>query len=478
MRNSANNCWNVNLNNGNVNNNNTYNRYFVVGASESFPNCDGWHAAELSFYQNKHDSPGAQRIHLHPGRVARMARLVAARSYHPQPGYCFPLRTPTPREIYAAFCQDRLVHHYVAPFIAEVAELTHNANGNISHGNRIEHSAQTGAEQIRDALLEAMAEYAEPYVVKVDIRSFFSSIPRERAYEALARYADAYYMKPDKAEMLALCKVLILHDPVAGCVELPGNWDSVVPAKRLKNAKEGHGLPIGNFYSQLVANLYLAQLDAQLAVYGKAPRFVDDKVAIVKDKDAARAFIRAARAAAEDLGLVLHPDKIYIQPVRHGVNFCGRTIKGRRVYLSNKTIGRCLYRLRNTPASLQGARKVCGSVNSYIGLLTHCTEYKAQRALCDKVLRRFGGWLYFVERGGKFTCKIKKRYATRTERRTVITNLMTTYAENSHRPSTSRPRLLRSGDGRHRGPLRLLRSSSPGVGSAGRPFRGYREGGL
>ena len=50
VRYSANNCWNVNLTTGNVNNNNTYNRYFVVGASESFPDCDKWSAAEKSFF--------------------------------------------------------------------------------------------------------------------------------------------------------------------------------------------------------------------------------------------------------------------------------------------------------------------------------------------------------------------------------------------------------------------------------------------
>ena len=426
------------MSNGNVNNNNTYNRYNVCGASESFPDCDGWAAAERSFYRNKHDSTGAQRVHLHPARVMRVARLVESGGYQPKPGYCFPLRTPSPREIYAAFCSDRLVHHYVAPFLSDVAEAVHNANGDVSHGNRKGRSAQTAAEQIRDAIVEARGFWPDPYVVKVDIRSFFASVPRDRAYKVLESFANEFYVGEDRARMLAICKTLILHDPVRDCVELPGDWGCVPAAKRLKNAKPGRGLPIGNFYSQIVANLYLAMFDALLRTYGVCPRFVDDTVGVTRGKEEAKAFVRAARTAARALGLELHPDKIYIQPARHGVNFCGRTVKGRRIYLSNRTVNRCLLAVRTAPATPEGARAVCATVNSCLGLMSHCTEYRTQRRLAEVTLSRFGEWLYFVSVGGKFTCRLKKQYTARNARRKTINNLIQLYHEISENHQRNR----------------------------------------
>lgn len=429
VRNSASICWNVYMYVGSVNFSNTYYRFCVCGASESFPDCDLWEDAEKSFYKNKHDSVGPQIIHVHPARVMRIARAVNGGTYTPKPGYCFPLRTPSPREIFAAFCSDRLVHHFVAPFICSIAERVHLSNGDVSHGNRIGHSAQTGAEQIRGAIQQAEKDYLVPYVVKVDIRSFFTSIPRELAYGAFEKFADTYYTGEDKGKMLALCRLLVLHNPVEGCVELPGDWSMVPAAKRVKNAKPGCGLPIGNFYSQIIANLFLALWDRELLKFGVSPRFVDDKCGIVKDRDEAVAFVNAARVAAAGVGLTMHPDKIYIQPARNGVNFCGRTIKGNRIYLSSKTINRCLYRINMLPLSQEGARLACDTANSCIGLMYHCTEYGAQKKICKRFLSRFGKWVYVCFRKGKFTCKLKREFTVRNEHRTTVNNLINIYHE-------------------------------------------------
>ena len=412
-----------------MNNNNTYNRYFVVGASESFFECDSWFEAEQSFFENKHGSVEAQRIHNHPSIVKKMATTIKDGSYTPEPCYCFPVFEPTPREIFASFCPDRLVHHYVAPFIDEIAETVHKLNGNVSHGNRKGCSAHTAAEQIRDWIERFKTLYDNPYVVKIDIRSFFASIPREKAYKALARYAEKYYTKPDKTEKLVICRRLILHDPTVGCVEMGGNWERVPSRKRLKNAKPGNGLPIGNFYSQLVANLYLAELDSSLVEYGVHPRFVDDKCLVVKDKDTAIKSISTAKDTLKEIGLELHPDKIYIQPATHGVNFCGRTVKNGRIYLSNRTIGRCKQAIMEAEPNVEGARSVCNTVNSYLGLMCHCTEYKNQEKIVELLLGKFSEWCIFIKENGKYKCVVKKKYTKRSEHFQNINKLMNLYDE-------------------------------------------------
>lgn len=426
VRNSANNSWNVNLNNGNLNNNNTNNRNYCVGSSESCLDADEWFAALRSFYKNKHDSLGAQRLVIHPSRVLRVARRVASGTYRPQPGYRFPITEPSPREIYAAFCEDRLVHHYVAPFISAVAEAVHAANGNVSHGNRVGHSAHTGAEQISGAV-SALGNAGEPYIAKVDIASFFASIPRAKACEVLEQYARQYYHGADLEEKLGVCRILILHDPTKGCIELPGNWAAVPARKRMGSLGEGRGLPIGNFYSQLVANLILAELDAALLPFGVCPRFVDDKVIVAKDKRTAIDAVKAAWTAVEALGLTMHPDKLYIQPAHRGVNFCGRTVKGRRVYISNRTLRSAFRRVRECRPGENGARRACASANSYLGLLRHCTERRNEQRLADAVLNKYGSSLYFVIKAGHFICRVKRAFTSRFQHMAAIAALIKRY---------------------------------------------------
>ena len=421
VRQSATNCWNANTSNRNLNNNNTNNRNYVFCASESVFDIDEWMAAEYSFFKNKHGSIGAQRIHIHPARIIRLSRRVASGTYYPRPGYCFPILEPSPRQIFAAFCEDRVVHHYVAPFISEVCEGVHKANGDVSHGNRIGHSAQTGAEQIREAMEAAKVAYQDPYVVKLDLQCFFNSIPRRRAYNALEHYANIHYKGTDKEEKLAICKILILHDPTKGCARLAADQMKLVPARKMmENARPGCALPIGNFYSQLVANLYLAALDAKLKDYGICPRFVDDKCCIVRDRETAGRVLSVAKAVTEELGLILHPKKVYIQPVHRGVNFCGRTVKGRRIYLSNRTLRRAFDAIK----AGEDALKVCSSVNSYLGLMRHCTEWKNEKRLADLTLSLWSKWVYFKIDGGHFVCKVKQKYSPRRIRESWITNLI------------------------------------------------------
>lgn len=417
----------MNLNNGNMNNNNTYNRYYAVGAVGSVQDIDGWEEAERNFYKNKHRSLEAQRIHIHPFRVIKIARLVESGNYIPKPGYRFALFEPSPREIFAAFCEDRLVHHYVAPYISDIAERIHQKNGSVSHGNRIGHSAQTGAEQIRDYIIYNTKDSNNVYIAKVDIQSCFPSVPKDKAFqffEECARECGKY-----DARMLDICRILIMHDPVNGCITLSNETEinKIPERKRLKSGVVG--FPIGNFYSQIVVNLYLAIWDASIAKYGVNPRFVDDKVVIAKDKKTVLEEISVSNETVHRQGLTLHRKKVYIQPACHGVNFCGRTIKGDRIYLSNRTIKKSFYRVKKADASENVALSIRDSVNSYLGLMRHCTEHKNEERLAHIVLERYGNWLCFKTRKDHYVCEAKKEIIQREKNKKEIQTLISYYNE-------------------------------------------------
>lgn len=161
--------------------------------------------------------------------------------------------------MFAAKYRDRVVHHLVAPFILKVTEAVHKHNGNISHGNRPRLSAQTAAEQIQ----RNMRDYPNGVVATMDVSGFFMNICRDMAYEVFVKFCNKFrpdgYSDSQIQQMLWILYTLIHHDPTSDCVRNSpiSMWDLIAAHKSIFNAN-GKGLPIGNFYSQLIANLVLS----------------------------------------------------------------------------------------------------------------------------------------------------------------------------------------------------------------------------
>lgn len=200
VRNNGNNAWYVNMGNGNLNNNNTNNTYSVVPASDLSEKVPAWIAAESDCYKNKHASLEAASFHFNLSRIYELINRID-NGYQPQTSICFVLDYPVYREVFAANYTDRIVHHYVAPMLGEICEKVHEANGDVSHGNRIGHSASTAIEQIQRNIRDVTGGYTKKaFVATMDISGFFMSIDKETAYRILRKYADMYYDKPDKEE--------------------------------------------------------------------------------------------------------------------------------------------------------------------------------------------------------------------------------------------------------------------------------------
>lgn len=338
VRNNANNAWNVNLNNGNCNNNNTYNRLVGAGVSElSDDDIARFLHDEEECYKNKHSSFDAARYHYHLALAYKMALKIKAGSWKQGTSIVFAIEYPTMREVWAADYGDRILHHDVAPVLSAAAEQIHTRNKDVSHGNRIGHSAHTAALQIQQNMLLR----PNGYVGTRDLSGFFMSIPRNKA----CAYIIGEIGPSEKNELI--CK-LILHNPTIDCkirssIEM---MNKIPKGKSLFFAKEGCGLPIGNFYSQLVANAFLGPVDAlanKEKWRGKIgyTRFVDDICVVADDAKTINTFFSEAAVIITELGLTLNPHKLYMQPVRHGVSFCGRTIHAHGVYINNRTVKAC-----------------------------------------------------------------------------------------------------------------------------------------
>ena len=415
VRNNGNNAWYVNMGNGNLNNNNTNNTYSVVPASDLSEKVSAWIAAESDCYKNKHASLEAASFHFNLSRIYELINRID-NGYQPQTSICFVLDYPVYREVFAANYTDRIVHHYVAPMLGEICEKVHEANGDVSHGNRIGHSASTAIEQIQRNIRDITDGYTKKaFVATMDISGFFMSIDKETAYRILRKYADMYYDKPDKEEKLLLLHTLIQHNPATDCERRSDikMWDKVPPNKSLFGLPPEKGLPIGNFYSQLLANLVMAEADAGMIKTGvRYTRFVDDICVVAETASeiihARKVFIKVA----ERLKLKVHPDKFYIQPALHGVKFCGKVVKLNRIYISNRTVHALHTAIEeySRMPSYDNAVHVMQSINSYFGLMKGTASFNIKKRIAKKALETFSEWLYFRNKNGRFVCVLKDKY--------------------------------------------------------------------
>lgn len=373
-----------------------------------------WLEAERECYKNKHSSFEAAMYHYHLSEIYKLIERIQT-GYKPTTSICFVLDYPVYREVFAANYTDRIVHHYIAPTINQVAEAVHQENGDVSHGNRIGHSASTAVRQIYDSI-KAMSEgYTRTcYVATMDVSGFFMSIDKDVAYRVFEYYAHRTGVV-DK-EKLELLKILIAHNPTEDCerrspVEM---WEHVPSRKSLFGTGEGKGLPIGNFYSQLIANLVMALVDERMKdiQYVRYTRFVDDMCFIAQTAQEILEVREMLFDFLGDLKLTLHRDKFYIQPYWHGVRFCGKVVKCNRIYISNRTVGAITEKIRiasynPTPTS---AKHLMQSVNSYFGLMKGTASFNIRKRIMRQVLESFSEWLYFIKKRGFFICRLKARY--------------------------------------------------------------------
>ena len=421
QQNNANNAYYVTIPSANVNNNNKNNTYAVVPVAESDRLTDLLFKAEEDCWGNKKRRMDAARFHYHLAEVFDLVDSIKVEQYKPGTSVCFVLNYPRYREVFAAKYRDRVVHHLLAPFILQVTEKVHKSNGDISHGNRCEHSAQTAAEQIQ----RNMREYPDGVVATMDVSGFFMNIVRKMAYDVFVKFCKQFapsgYSEEKTEFMLRLLYVLINHDPTTDCIRHSplSDWLNVAANKSLFG-NDGKGLPIGNFYSQLIANLVLAiwgMAILELNLDCKITQFVDDMCVVAKDSETIHLVRKRSEEILVSLGLTLHPKKFYIQPVRHGVEFCGRVIYIDRMYIGNRTVRACKNSIRNAlmNCTVENAYRLQRSYNSYMGFMCHCRSYKIQKMLMFMILDSdYCRWLYFEEYQGKLVCKMFDEFKPKT----------------------------------------------------------------
>jgi RNA-directed DNA polymerase len=164
----------------------------------------------------------------------------------------------------------------------------------------------------KDALrrVDTLLKQGYHYIVDVDLKSYFDTIPHDKLLDEVRKYVG-------DSRVLALIEAFLKAEILDG----------------LRQWTPESGAPQGAVLSPLLSNLYLNELDHQMARSGyEMTRYADDLVIQCRSREEAERALAMVQAWTAQAGLTLHPTKTKIVDAEtDGFEFLGyRFVKHRR----------------------------------------------------------------------------------------------------------------------------------------------------
>lgn len=254
----------------------------------------------------------------------------------------FYVQDPKLRHIHKASVRDRVFHQALFRVLYPIFDRGFIFDSYSCRNGKGAHRAVLRLEQFTRKLSR---NYSRPiYALKCDIRKFFDSI--------------------DQSVLKTLIRKKIASKHLFSLIDI------VVDSFQKEN---GCGLPLGNVTSQLFANIYMNEFDQFAKHCLKARcyiRYCDDFVMFSEDRSGLIATVEKIRQFLKDeLKLSLHEKKIVVRKLSEGIDFLGYVVLPYYRVLRTKTKHRILQRVSEK------------SLQSYLGVLSHCRSYKIKQIL-------------------------------------------------------------------------------------------------
>lgn len=251
---------------------------------------------------------------------------LISRTYRPGRSIAFIVEKPKIREIFAADFRDRVVHHLLCSYLEPIFERYFIYDSWACRKGKGTHGAMFRVRKFANILSTGATH--DTYYLKMDIKSFFTSIDQNILYELIEK-------RVSNEEILWLSRVVIFHDCAHDIPpkiqSKPTLFDKLPNDKSLFTVAKGKGLPIGNLTSQFFANVYLNELDSYVKHVLKAKhyiRYVDDILILGANKKDLNTYRQKINVFVETkLNLVMHPAKQYIGRVSNGIDFVGYIVR-------------------------------------------------------------------------------------------------------------------------------------------------------
>jgi RNA-directed DNA polymerase len=262
------------------------------------------------------------------------------------------------REIKVASFKDRVVHRAVHDTLEPLFDSRFIYDSYACRKNK-------GIYKALDRLEDYLKNPQNEYFLQCDISRYFKSIDHEI--------------------LLFLIKKKIKDVDMFWLIE------EIVNSYR-EDDKERKGIPIGNLTSQLFANIYLNELDQKVKHKMKQRyyiRYMDDFIFLGIKKELKSLLRDIKLFLEEEMRLKLHPAKIYLSPVKKGIDFLGYVIFEHHRLLRKKTVKRFLRRTKKNYKLLKERKckkeEFCRGVESFMAYATHGNSWKIRKSIKLKI---------------------------------------------------------------------------------------------
>lgn len=227
------------------------------------------------------------------------------------------------------------------------------------------------------------------YYLKLDISKYFYRVDHNVLLGILKR------KYPNEDGLLWLMETIVCCDHTPFGLPPGKNPDEVPPSERLFEV----GMPIGNLTSQLLANVCLNELDQYIKHELKVhlfERYMDDMALLYPDPVVLNEWrVKIEKYLNDELHLELN-GKTTIGLVKRGITFVGcRIYPGYRKptpQAVKKMKARMRYIAKEYEAGLIDFDVVDATMQSYFGMLSHCSTHGLQKWIEHNIIfKRKGG---------------------------------------------------------------------------------------
>lgn len=296
------------------------------------------------------------------GNLIELQNDLIWQSYTPGAYRYFTVLSPKPRQIAALPFRDRVLQHAINNLIEPIFEARFISDSYACRPGRGTHAC---ADRVERFLRIAQRNHGRIYALKADVSKYFASIHRPTILKILARNISC-------ERTLQLIKTVIYAD----------------------GEHTDYGIPIGNLTSQLMANVYLHQLDMEVKHNMQVKhyaRYMDDFCIIHHDKN----YLHAARAHIEDWlqeNLQLKTNhKTQVTPVANR-NGMALDFVGYRIYPTHRRLRRdSIKRIKTSLKRLQrhyaegriGHEQIRPVIHSWVAHAAHANTEGLREKLLD-----------------------------------------------------------------------------------------------
>ena len=239
--------------------------------------------------------------------ILRLEKELKNGTYKTEEYKSFKIYEPKERLIMASTYTDRVIHQwYVENFIKPYFVPQFISTSYAGIDGRGMHKA---SKDVQKAMRKAKNKWNNYYILKMDVTKYFQNIDKRILWNILKR-------KIKDRKLLWLTRNILL-------------------------STEGmKGLPLGNYTSQMFANIYLNELDQYAKHILKCEfyyRYMDDIIVLCKNKPIANIYLeKLSIFLSENLKLTFN-SKTRIFKDNQGVNFCGYKINEYRLKIRNSS---------------------------------------------------------------------------------------------------------------------------------------------